>query len=337
MLRGLFAPGRIGTLTVRRPCRSRNDEPTVAQRVLLAGLLSMILAGPQASAAEASAAEGRGKAFWLALAQDCAIPAGESAAQLLHEAVSLLGSRDSQWRDDVGYGVVAACVYQGRQLSPAERRALIDRLRANLWRGIGETGTDSVLVRSFSALDLSVLAALELLDPVLDDSGYRRLLDDALAYLLAERDLRGLEPGIGWIHATAHTADLLKFLARDERFTVVDQRRLLDAAWARMTAPGTAVWTHAEEERLAAALLSVVRRKDFDATSLEPWLARFVQLEQQVWTSAAPDAARLDAALNARRLLQSLFVLLSMPGPEPAPAQAATQQKVLATLQSTRR
>ena len=31
------------------------------------------------------------------------------------------------------------------------------------------------------------------------------------------------------------------------------------------------------------------------------------------------------------------FVLLSMPGPEPAPAQAATQQKVLATLQSTRR
>lgn len=104
MLRGLFAPGRIGTLTVRRPCRSRNDEPTVAQRVLLAGLLSMILAGPQASAAEASAAEGRGKAFWLALAQDCAIPAGESAAQLLHEAVSLLGSRDSQWRDDVGYG-----------------------------------------------------------------------------------------------------------------------------------------------------------------------------------------------------------------------------------------
>ena len=45
--------------------------------------------------------------------------------------------------------------------------------------------------------------------------------------------MRGLEPGIGWIHATAHTADLLKFLARDGRFTVADQRRLLEAAWAQ--------------------------------------------------------------------------------------------------------
>ena len=112
---------------------------------------------------------------------------------------------------------------------------------------------------------------------------------------------------------------------------------VLLAAAAEAYAADHALAKNAEEERLAAALLSVVRRKDFDATSLEPWLARFVQLEQQVWTSAAPDAARLDAALNARRLLQSLFVLLSMPGPEPAPAQAATQQKVLATLQSTRR
>lgn len=337
MSSGSHAPGRAGSLTVREPCGPRTEDFAVARRVVLAGLITMSMAGPPAVAAGASAAEGRGKAFWLALAQDCAIPAGESAAQLLNEAVSLLGSRDPQWRDDVGYGVVAACVYKARQLSPAERRALIDVLSANLRLGIGETGTDSVLVRSFSALDLSVLAALELLDPVLDDSGYRQLLDDALAYLHAERDLRGLEPGIGWIHATAHTADLLKFLARDERFTVVDQRRLLDAAWVRMTAPGTAVWTHAEEERLAVALLSVVRRKGFDATYLDPWLARFVQLEQQVWTSAPPDAARLDAAQNARRLLQSLFVLLSMPEPEPAPAQAATQQKVLATLQSIRR
>ncbi len=304
---------------------------------LLAGVLGMCGVAPHASADQLSAAERRGKEFWLALVPDCVIPAGESAGQLMNEAVSLLDSRDSQWRDDVGYDVVVACVYQARRLSPAERRALVDTLAANLRRGIGETGTDSVLLRSFSALDLSVLAALELDDPVLDDGGYRRLLDDALAYLCNERDLLGLVPGIGWIHATAHTADLLKFLARDRRFTVADQRRLLEAAWAKMTTPGIPVWTHAEEERLAAALLSVVRRTDFDPTNLDAWLARFVTLEQQVWTSAPPDAAKLAAAQNARRLLQSFFVLLSMPQPEPTPGQVVTQQRVLATLQSTRR
>ena len=107
------------------------------------------------------------------------------------QAVSLLGSPDTEWRDDVGYGVVASCVYQKKLLSAEERRELVSRLSGNLRRGIGETGSDSVLLRSFSALDLSILAALEGKDPALDDAGFRKLLDDALAYLRDERDLRG--------------------------------------------------------------------------------------------------------------------------------------------------
>jgi len=279
----------------------------------------------------------RGLPFWQEVTKDCAVPAGESASGLVDEAVSFLGSPESAWRDDVGYGVVAACVYQKKLLKPEERRELVACLSANLRRGIGETGTDSVLLRSFSALDLSVLAALEDEQPALDDAGYRRLLDDALAYLRDERDLRGLEPRVGWIHATAHTADLLKFLARDARFTRADQGRLLDAAWSKMTAPSTPVFTHAEDERLAAALLSVARRPGFDPAVLDPWLARFVSLEKAVWEKAPPDPATLDASQNARNLLRSLYVLLSLPDPAPTTGQTTAREKVLATLQQIRR
>ena len=212
-------------------------------------LLFVILAAAPLDSAPL-AAERRGKAFWKTLAAECAVPAGESAAGLVNEAVSLVGSPDSEWRDDVGYSVVATCVYRKKQLGPKERRALVALLSENLRRGIGETGNDGVLRRSFSALDLSILAALELQDPALDAAGYARLLDDGLAYLKDERDLRGLEPRVGWIHATAHTADLLKFLARDARFKPQDQARLLDAAWSKLTAgaprcsrtPRTSAW-----------------------------------------------------------------------------------------------
>jgi hypothetical protein len=85
--------------------------------------------------------------------------------------------------------------------------------------------------------------------PALDETGYRRLLDAAFAYLRDERDLRGFEPRVGWIHATAHTADLLKFLARDPRFSRPDQGRLLEAVWVRLAASGAPVFTHAEDER----------------------------------------------------------------------------------------
>jgi uncharacterized protein DUF2785 len=302
----------------------------------IAALALLALAGPL-SAERKPAGRERGLPFWLELAKECAVPAGESAFGLVSEAVSFLGSPDSAWRDDVGYEVVAACVYQKKLLKPDERRDLVARLSANLRRDIGETGTDSVLLRTFSALDLSIFAALEDREPALDGAGYRRLLDDALAYLRDERDLRGLEPRVGWIHATAHTSDLLKFLARDPRFAPADQPRLLDAAWSRMTAPGTPVFTHAEDERLAAALVSVARRPDFDPALLESWLPRFVSLEKSVWEKAPPDPGTLDASQNARALLRSFYVLLSLPDPAPTTGQATAREKTLGTLQQIRR
>jgi len=284
----------------------------------------------------------RGRAFWTALAKDCSVPSGETAFGLVSEASSFLGSADSVWRDEIGYDVFAACVYRKRLLKPEERRALVEQLSANLRGGTGETGTDAVLLRSFSALDLSILAALEDVDPALDASGYRRLLDAALAYLRDERDLRGIDERVGWIHATAHTADLLKFLARDGRFTKADQARLLDAAWEKMTRRGTPVFTHAEDERLAAAIASVVKRDDFDAVGFESWLQRFPELERAVWAKAPPEPSALDAAQNARNLLRALFVALSLPAPPgqtppPATAALAARERLLATLAAIRR
>ena len=308
----------------------------MAAILLVAAQLNSLALADVRSSVEPTAIR-RGQPFWLALTRDCIVPAGESAAGLVREAIGLLGSPNPIWRDDVGYGVIVSCVYQKKLLDAGQRRGIVDTLSGNLRRGIGETGTDTVLLRSFSALDLSILAALELQDPVLDEAGYRRLLDDALAYLRDERDLRGIEPRVGWIHATAHTADLLKFLARDPRFTPADQTRLLDAVWLRMTTPGTPVFTHAEDERLAAALLSVARRPDFDPASLEPWLGRFVALETSIWQQSPPDATALDAAQNARNLLRSLHLLLVLPKPEPTPGQLVAREKVLATLQQIRR
>jgi hypothetical protein len=335
--RRLVSPMPAGSPGSRRRHRVHGVFIALATTLATAPLsASLALARPQAG-------ETRGKPFWHALAKECSVPAGETAFGLVSEAVTFLGSPDTEWRDALGYDVVASCVYQKKRLSPEERREIVLRLSGNLRRGIGETGTDSVLLRSFSALDLSIFAALEGADPALDDAGYPRLLDDALTYLRDERDLRGFESRVGWIHATAHTADLLKFLARDRRFTPPDQVRLLDAAWAKMTAPSTPVFTHAEDERLAAALVSVVRRPDFDPALLGPWLARFAPLEKQVWSKTPPDPQALDASQNARNLLRSLYVLLSMPAqgtaPQPTPgaAEAVAREKVLTTLEAIRR
>ncbi len=306
----------------------------------LTALLAWAAVSPEPPGAAGARGEARGLAFWTAFARGCEVPAGETAAGLVAEAVAFAGSPDPRWRDDVGYGVLASCVYEKGRLSGAERRALVVSLLPALRDGIGEAGTPSVLRRSFSALDLSILVAAELREPALDDAGYRALLDAALGYLRDERDLRGFEPGTSWIHATAHTADLLKFLARDRRLSTADQARVLEAVWAKATAPGAPVFTHAENERLAAAVASILRRDDLDAAALGRWLERFPALEKAVWEESPPRPAALDAAQNARDVLASLYVLLSLPAPggaAPGPAAAAARDAVLATLGRIRR
>ncbi len=302
-----------------------------------AGLAMAVATVPAVAAGPAPAGPVHDRVFWVQLRQDCKVPKGQSAAALVDEAVALQSSRDAFWRDRVGYEVVVRCVFRERRLSPDERRKLVDTLVANLWRGIGESGTDTVFLRSFSALDLAVVQALELQDPVLDEASYRALLDAALAYLQHEVDGRGFDAEAGWIHATAHTADLLKFLARDPRFTTADQARLLESIWVKATSTDTPGWDHGEDERLAAAILSMTRRADFDVGALEDWLARFPPLEKNFWDAGSPDLDGIEATQNARELLAGLYVQLSLEQPGLTPGQQAARDRVLETLRTIRR
>jgi hypothetical protein len=210
---------------------------------------------------------------------------------------------------------------------------ILKRWSANLRIGLGESGTDSVLLRSFSALDLSVLAAHDLQAPFLTPAEFDTLLRDALAYLRDERDVRGYDAAVGWRHSCAHTADLLKFLARSPRLTPAGQAQILDAIAAKATREGDPVYVWGEDERMARALLSVVRRKDFDAALLDPWLARFTALHKKAWAADPLQANLLAADQNGKNLLRALHALLSQAlAAEPGPALEAARAKVLATL-----
>jgi len=108
-------------------------------------------------------------------------------------------------------------------------RAAIDRCSANLELGLGQSGDDSVLLRSFSALVLDALAARDIERAFLGEAERHALVLAALAYLEGERDLRGYDPERGWIHAAAHTADLLRRLSRNPALCAADQDAILAA------------------------------------------------------------------------------------------------------------
>lgn len=269
--------------------------------------------------------------FWRSLAKNqYAVPAGQPVFPWVRELNGYLGSRDPELRDDVAYTIIATWIVVQKQLSATELTSLLDEWRANLRVGVGEFGTDSVLKRSFSALCLAALAERDLKTPFLGEERYRTLLADALAYLKDERDLRGFDPAIGWIHAAAHTADLLAALVSNPLFRSEDESRVLDAISGRLSSAHE-IFMYGEQDRLALVAAKVARRKDFDPAGFHKWLTTVDAADQRVWNDSPPHLELLQTFENDTYMLRGLATYLCLSPPNPAIGEA--QNAVMQSLQ----
>lgn len=229
-------------------------------------------------------------AFWKAIADhNFAVPADESVGALALEIADLAAETDPVLRDTCGYEILAAWIYHKNLLSSEPLEALRRKLLPGMTFHIGESERDAVFRRSFSALYMSILAAQDLRKPFLSAAAFKETLDTALRCYAEEKDLRGYVPKKGWAHATAHVADLLKFLARNADLSVEDQKRIVTGISQRCrTASSVFVW--GEDGRMAAALLSIVGRKDFDVSAFDGWFTALLTENKQLWKAPNIDA-----------------------------------------------
>ena len=262
-----------------------------------------------AAAVVLAAGPAHDKPFWQAVVKGkFEVPAGETAAGLSRELLTQLGSPDPELRDELAATILTSWIYDRKLLTPEDLRPLVVTLRQNLRRGIETPGTDATLLRSFSALTLSIVAARENVTPFMTAGEYLELLDSALAYFHDERDTRGFDAQRGWIHTAAHTADLLKFLARHPMLPRDGQARIL-AALLTKNREARAPFAQGEDERMARVAISVVRRGDFDRSAFTAWLDVAKDVASFPKT---PSVDQLRAQQNVRHLLAALWTELSI-------------------------
>ncbi|MEY2486440.1 MAG: hypothetical protein QOH39_2088 [Verrucomicrobiota bacterium] len=229
-------------------------------------------------------------AFWKSIVENkFAIPANEPPGRLALEIADLAASTDPTLRDKYGYEILAAWIYKDHKLGPGELEPLRKKLLPGMVFHIGESGTDTIFRRSFSALYMSVLAAEDLNRPFLSASAFQETFDAALRCYAEEKDLRGYVPGKGWAHATAHVADLLKFLARNEKILPDMQKRIVASVAQRSRTAGI-VFTWGEDARMAATLLSVANRNDFNTSGFNEWFSTLVAEHKALWQGEAIDS-----------------------------------------------
>jgi hypothetical protein len=244
---------------------------------------------------------------------------------MLVEMNPLLASADPVLRDDVAYSAAERWILREHRVSPDGLRTLLRLWTANLDDGVGSIGDDRVFKRSFSALSLSVIAAADLSTPFLEPAEVNAFFDRVLNYFGQERDLRGFDPVHGWMHSVAHTSDTLKFLVRNPRLNAGADVRLLAAIRAKLESHD-AVFTWGENDRMALALHSAVRRSDADGAALTGWAQAWVKAHQDLWANGPQvDPRRFVVAENAKQVMRSLHAALSMDASPTATGEAARQ------------
>jgi hypothetical protein len=249
--------------------------------------------------------------FWRELrANDCALPSGHTLAELSDALLELLGSPDPELRDTVAYETLATWMSRGLYAPDVLRaigRALLPRLSA----GVETPGTAAVFERAFAMLVLAELVHTDNKAPFLGGVELRVWLAAGLDAFARERDLRGYVPEQGWAHATAHAADLCAVAARNSQVGRGELQQILDAIAAKLRAPTTHVFVHLEDERLAAAVVAVLRRELLDVTDIDAWLTQLTHNTFDFATSWFTDAAATNAVHNTRAMLRSLYFQLN--------------------------
>ncbi|MFF4833223.1 DUF2785 domain-containing protein [Streptomyces sp. NPDC001315] len=176
---------------------------------------------------------------------------GAPRAAALDALVTDLRSPDPVVRDDRAYVTAVRWI---PDLDPAERHQLGDRMAVYFTDPVPQARTFAplILARIVEAGDWRA-------------AWWRPFAD----WYPAERDLRGYDPALGWLHAAAHGADLLAALARHPG---QDPLRLAQLAVDRLLAPTDHLFDAMEDDRIAYALARILSGQELTAARSVAWL-----------------------------------------------------------------
>jgi hypothetical protein len=255
---------------------------------------------------------------------DYSVPSGGDLAALTQELMQLLGSPDSDLRE----GSLEILWHWGEvgKYNDAELRDIGDRMSENLAVGLGKFGTDTVFLRSFSALILEMVVLADeyrdagLVDgksPFLTREVVLRWCTLAVAAFAGEKDFRGCTARNGWAHSLAHMSDLLGALARSPHLERAYLEQILTAVADKLIAPTDTVLLFEEEHRMIrGAVMHALLRNEIQFDFLHAWIDKLAHRpDGATWGSVfGADTCDQDAnraRVNVRSFLRALYFVLT--------------------------
>lgn len=260
-----------------------------------------------------------------------AVPDGVSRSELATELTRMLGSSDPDVRESTAVATLTTWIARGvyDDLLPG----LGDGMTTGLQQGLGESGTVSVLRRSASVRVLRACLLRDQHQGLLPGETVLAWGDRLVAWFVRERDNRGVVPGRGPAYALGHGADGLAALAGSPHLGRAELTVLLDVAADRVTGEDT-VSQPGDGDRLAHAVLSVLRRGEVPTSVVLPWINRVAAAAGPAPGESGPTGVPAPTTVAPQELLRSLHIQLTLGAPAP-PDRGDLVLAVVAALRQT--
>ena len=231
------------------------------------------------------------------------IPAEIDSFSFARALLTNLASTDEELRDELSYMLLASGIIDRHKLTVQQVGELLHLVlnQDHLFYYIGEAGTDSVFMRSFSSLIVAGILYTDSRNPELHAADIHLAKDALLRYAYKEKDWRGYVEGKGWAHAMAHLADALDECAQHQSMSTEDRQQILKVLSDLIKLPEPLY--HEEDMRLATVAHHIIVCKQVSDEFLSTWLVScYVERNSDVsvWMSAS----------NAKNFLRSLYFLL---------------------------
>lgn len=211
--------------------------------------------------------------FWQqVLDSDMAVPDERPLNELTAELVGMLASTNPVERDEISYPVLATWVGEG--VYDDLLVTFGDSLAGGLRQGLGNHEDDTVFRRSACARVLTECVRRDNVAHVLPIDAVVNWADRALGWYVREQDIRGPVEGKGWAYTVGYGADLIGALAQSRHLGHAHIAILLEVLAERVLASSTRILTDGEDDRCAAAALTILQRNLLTSEELDAWVDR---------------------------------------------------------------
>lgn len=233
--------------------------------------------------------------YWRAVRDmEYVVPTDRSLDDLIEELTTALTSPNPELRDELAYATLVTWVLNG---------TLDNRLTDLAGRMCKLFGHDDVQARTFATLILAAVVERDNAADLCDVEDVRTWRDAFIGWWVSEKDLRGWDPELGWLHAVAHGADTLGAFGCSPRLNADEAAALLDVAVVRLVIANDYLFAQQEDDRLALAIALILCRRDLSEEQSTAWLNGI----DRYFATGEPGPVPVPAS-NTMRTLHSLYL-----------------------------